>query len=257
MLICCTDADSDALARRSKAGMQRQDTQNTCTAGAPGSCSCMHRSLHVGTGTSPPPCFCTRIWQQPRRSPDLGGCNQEEGARTDSKVQLYSNAGTNAVQRTEPLSEYSRLCALLVPLCMPRAVEETFYGPAQVSLATAPYVRPLPCSASVQALAGKLLSLGSALFSLATSPCVRPSPACSAGAQAPAGVLDHPAAMLVLLYCLWGLPYSAWPPPPVCVPPLPAVLVHRRRLGSSEPELRHLQYAAKLRDRPTAMLMLL
>ena len=118
----------------------------------------------------------TSIWQQPRRSPDLGGCNQEEGARTDSKVQLYSNAGTNAVQRTEPLSEYSRLCALLVPLCMPRAVEETFYGPAQVSLATAPYVRSLPCRANIQALAGVLLSLGSAQVSLATVPNVRSLP---------------------------------------------------------------------------------
>ena len=66
---------------------------------------------------------------------------QEEGAGTDAKMQLYSGRAVNAVQRTEPLSEFARLCALLVPLCMPRAVEEVLYGPAAVTLATAPQVR--------------------------------------------------------------------------------------------------------------------
>ena len=56
-------------------------------------------------------------------------------------MQLYAGQRVNAVQRTEPLSEYSRLCALLLPLCMPRAVEETLYGSDQVTLATAPLVR--------------------------------------------------------------------------------------------------------------------
>ena len=91
---------------------------------------------------------------------------QEVGARTDSKVQLYSNVGSNAVQRSEPLSEYSRLCALLVPLCMPRAVEEVFFGPAQVSLATAPQVRSLLCMQPVRLGAGSRCGMLPALLLL-------------------------------------------------------------------------------------------
>lgn len=49
---------------------------------------------------------------------------------------LYSRARVNAVQLSEPISTFDLCCALLVPMYVPRAVEEVLFGPKAVSMST-------------------------------------------------------------------------------------------------------------------------
>lgn len=67
---------------------------------------------------------------------------QEEysGRPTGREHQMFSGAGTNAVEDTGPMGDYEIMCAMLVPMYAARATEVVFYGDRGATLSTAPDV---------------------------------------------------------------------------------------------------------------------
>ncbi|KAK9806474.1 hypothetical protein WJX73_000984 [Symbiochloris irregularis] len=60
------------------------------------------------------------------------------GRPTGREHQMFSGAGSNAVEDTGPLGDYEIMCAMLVPMYAARATEIVFYGERGATLSTAP-----------------------------------------------------------------------------------------------------------------------